>query len=97
MRRQIDKSRMSGDVHVRFCESLRGELPWVTRLIVLAKTRWHLRKAVRSVNQQFNQLKAKQAPNKTFIGRIAKSFDLLGYQFGEGKLTVAKITDLIGR
>jgi hypothetical protein len=28
----IDKSRMSGDVHVRFCESLRGQFPWATRL-----------------------------------------------------------------
>ena len=24
---------MSGDVHVRFCEHLRGRFPWVTRLI----------------------------------------------------------------
>jgi len=34
-------------------------------VIVLAKTRWHLRKAVRTVNQHFNQLKVAQAPDKT--------------------------------
>jgi RNA-directed DNA polymerase len=61
-------------------------------VIVLAKTRWHLRKAVRTVNQQFNQLKIEQAPDKTFIGRIAKGFDFLGYQFGKEKLTVSTRT-----
>lgn len=49
-------------------------------VIVLAKTRWHLRKAVRTVNQDFNQLKVEQAPDKIFIGNISKGFDLLGYQ-----------------
>ena len=43
-------------------------------VIVLAKTRWHLRKAVRTVNQHFNRLKVDQAPDKTFIGRIEKEF-----------------------
>jgi RNA-directed DNA polymerase len=43
-------------------------------IIILAKTRWHLRKAVRTVNQHFNQLKVEQAPDKTFIGRIEKEF-----------------------
>jgi RNA-directed DNA polymerase len=43
-------------------------------VIVLAKTRWHLRKAVRSVNQHFHQLKVEQAPDKTFIGKISKDF-----------------------
>jgi RNA-directed DNA polymerase len=40
--------------------------------IVLAKTRWHLRKALRTINQHFNQLKVLQAPNKTFNERIKK-------------------------
>jgi hypothetical protein len=43
-------------------------------IIVLALTRWHLRNAVRTVNQHFYQLKVAQAPDKTFIGRIAKGF-----------------------
>ncbi|AOW77631.1 hypothetical protein A3Q34_12680 [Colwellia sp. PAMC 20917] len=61
-------------------------------VIVLAKTRWHLRKAVKTVNQHFNQLKMAQAPDKTFIGRIEKEFDFLGYRFGEEKLTISKQT-----
>jgi RNA-directed DNA polymerase len=61
-------------------------------VIVLAKTRWHLRKAVRTVNQHFHQLKVEQAPDKTFIGRIAKGFDFLGYHFDGKQLTVAAKT-----
>jgi RNA-directed DNA polymerase len=61
-------------------------------VIVLAKTRWHLRKAVRTVNQHFSQLKVEQAPDKTFIGKISKGFDFLGYQFGKDKLRVSKRT-----
>jgi hypothetical protein len=33
-----------------------------------------VRKAVRTVNQHFNQLKVAQAPDKTFVGRIEKEF-----------------------
>jgi hypothetical protein len=83
---------MSGDVHVRFCESLRGQFPRATRLIVLAKTRWHLCKALRTVNQHFHQLKVEQAPYKTFIGKILKGFDFLGYHFDGKHLSVAAKT-----
>jgi RNA-directed DNA polymerase len=61
-------------------------------VIVLAKTRWHLRKAVKTVNQHFNQLKMAQAPDKTFMGKISKGFDFLGYHFDGKQLTVAAKT-----
>jgi RNA-directed DNA polymerase len=61
-------------------------------IIVLASTRWKLRKAIRSVSQVFERLGLEQHPDKTFIGRIEKGFDFLGYQFGEGKLTVSART-----
>jgi RNA-directed DNA polymerase len=61
-------------------------------IIILAKIRWHLRKAVRTVNQHFNQLKVEQAPDKTFIGKISKGWDFLGYHFDGKKLTVAAKT-----
>ena len=61
-------------------------------IIILAKTRWHLRNAVRTVNQHFNQLKVAQAPDKTFIGRIAKGWDFLGYRFGLPDLALAQKT-----
>jgi RNA-directed DNA polymerase len=61
-------------------------------VIILAKTRWHLRKAVRTVNQHFHQLKVEQAPDKTFIGKISKGWDFLGYYFDGKQLTVAAKT-----
>jgi hypothetical protein len=61
-------------------------------VIVLAKTRWHLRKAVRAVNQHFHQLKVEQAPDKTFIGKISRGWDFLGYYFDGKQLTVAAKT-----
>lgn len=45
---------------------------------------------MRTVNQHFSQLKVEQAPDKTFIGKISKGFDFLGYQFGQEKLRVSK-------
>jgi len=59
---------------------------------VLAKTRWHLRYAIRTVNQHLNALKLAQAPDKTFIGRVEKGFDFLGYRFGSTHLAVAQKT-----
>ncbi len=50
-------------------------------MLVLAPTRWKLRQAVRVVNQALGALKLDQAPDKTFIGRIEKGFDFLGYHF----------------
>jgi RNA-directed DNA polymerase len=61
-------------------------------IVVLAKTRWQLRRAVCALNQVFNALKVEQHPDKTFIGRIARGFDFLGYHFGVGALKVAAKT-----
>ena len=61
-------------------------------ILVLAPTRWKLRQAVKIVNQVFASLRLAKHPNKTFIGRIAKGFDFLGYHFSLDGLTVAKKT-----
>lgn len=50
-------------------------------IIVLAKSRWQLRRAIRCVNHYFTKLALKQHPDKTFIGNTAKGFDFLGYEF----------------
>ena len=54
---------------------------------------------VRTVNQHFNQLKVEQAPDKSFIGRIEKGFDFLGYRFGLPALGGAKkmITNAVNK
>ncbi|PKG99514.1 hypothetical protein CXF95_09815 [Paraglaciecola sp. MB-3u-78] len=38
------------------------------------------------------RLKVEQAPDETFIEKMSRSFDFLGYQFGKNKLTVSKRT-----
>jgi hypothetical protein len=38
--------------------------------VVLAPTRWKLRKAIKLVNRNLAELKVEKHPDKTFIGRI---------------------------
>ncbi len=47
--------------------------------IIIAPTRWKLRKAIRIVNQTLNELRVEQHPDKTMIGRGDRGFDFLGY------------------
>ncbi len=61
-------------------------------ILVLAPSRWKLRRAVRVLNQVLSSLKLEKHPEKTFIGRIEKGFDFLGYHFSRAELTVAKTT-----
>ncbi len=51
-------------------------------VLVLSPTRWKLRRAVRAVNGVLGALGLEKHPDKTFIGRIEKGFDFLGYHFG---------------
>lgn len=44
------------------------------------------------VNQALEGLALENAPDKTFIGRIQKGFNFLGYQFSPQGLTVAQKT-----
>ena len=59
---------------------------------MLAPTRWKLRRAVRAVNKVLGALGLEKHPDKTFIGRIERGFDFLGYHFGPEGLSVAKKT-----
>jgi len=61
-------------------------------ILVLAPTRWKLRKAVTVVNQVLASLGLEKHPDKTFIGRIEKGFEFLGYHFGPEGLRVATKT-----
>jgi RNA-directed DNA polymerase len=60
--------------------------------IVLPPYRWKLKKAIQIVNQTLNELKVEKHPDKTFIGRIAKGFDFLGYCFEPKGLSIAPKT-----
>ncbi len=50
--------------------------------IILAPSRWKLLGAVKIANQTLAELKLEKHPDKTFIGRISRGFDFLGYNFG---------------
>lgn len=50
--------------------------------VILAKTRWHLKKAIKKCNQILEKLKLKKHPDKTFIGYVKKQFDFLGFKYG---------------
>ena len=44
------------------------------------------------INQTLNKIKLKKHPDKTFIGRIGKGFDFLGYSFEPKGLSIAPKT-----
>ena len=61
-------------------------------IIVLAPTRWKLRRVVKTLNRELHALQLEKHPGKTFIGGIEKGFDFLGYRFTLRSLTVARKT-----
>ena len=65
------RMKATGLFYVRFMDD------WV----ILSPTRWKLRKAVRIVNETLAELRVEQHPDKTFVGRISRSFSFLGYRF----------------
>ncbi len=77
-----ERMEKSGLFYVRFMDDI----------LVLSPTRWKLRKAVKAVNGMLEALGLEKHPDKTFIGRIEKCFDFLGYHFGPNGLCVAKKT-----
>jgi RNA-directed DNA polymerase len=73
---------MTGLFYIRFMDDI----------LVLAPTRWKLRRAIRAVNEILGSLGLEKHPDKTFIGRIERGFDFLGYSFSRGALRVARQT-----
>ena len=64
-------------------------------IVILAPTRWKLKKAVRVLNRTFNELKLEQHPDKTLIGRVERGFEFLGYYLKPNCLAVSEKT--VGR
>jgi RNA-directed DNA polymerase len=61
-------------------------------ILILAPTRWKLKRAIRVLNETFNELKLEKHPDKTSMGRIEKGFDVLGYHFSPQGLLLAQKT-----
>ena len=69
-------------------------------------TRWKLRSAIRIVNKTLNVMKLDKHPDKTFIGKVERGFDFLGYFLKPEMVNVAistlkrfakRITQLYGQ
>jgi len=56
--------------------------------VILSPTQARFRRAVATVNRVLQDLKVEKHPDKTFIGRISRGFDFLGYQFEKDALGV---------
>jgi hypothetical protein len=77
-----DTLEKTGLFYIRFMDDI----------LVLAPSRWKLRRAVRTVNQALASLAVEKHPDKTFIGRIERGFDFLGYHYSRAGLTIARKT-----
>ena len=80
---ELDKAfEQQGVFYVRYMDDV----------LIMSKRRWPLRKAIKRLNRILDSLKLAKHPDKTFIGRIDKGFDFLGYHFGRDGLQVAAKT-----
>ena len=48
-------------------------------ILILAPSRWQLRRAIATMNGVLADLGLEQHPDKTTIGPVARGFDFLGY------------------
>jgi len=60
--------------------------------LVLTKTHSQLRKAIRIMEKILASLKMLKHPDKTFIGKISKGFDFLGYRLSPTSLGLSDIS-----
>lgn len=55
--------------------------------LIFTRTRWQLRRAVRTLNARLAAAGFKLHPGKTFIGRVSKGFDWMGFWFNDAGCT----------
>jgi len=71
--------------------------------VILAPSRWKLRRAVRLVQQTLDELKVQTHPDKTFVGNTERGFSFLGYQINSAGLvgvappTVERFVERVNR
>lgn len=59
-------------------------------ILILTPTRWRCRKACRLLNQVLGQLGLDKHPDKTWIGKLDRGFDFLGYHHTRAGCTPAR-------
>lgn len=67
-------------------------LRFMDDVVVLAPSRWKLRRAVTALNRVLDLLGLEKHPGKTFIGRVERGFDFLGYRVTPAGLGIARQT-----
>jgi Reverse transcriptase (RNA-dependent DNA polymerase) len=85
MQRLDDRSRMSGDVHVRFCERLEGRFLRATRLIITANTQEDILNIMPHVETWLSQRGLRLNSEKTQVVSIHDGFDFLGFNIRQFK------------
>ncbi len=60
--------------------------------VLIAPSRWKLRKVVKKVNKILNRLLLEKHPDKTFIGRAERGFSFLGYYLTPWAISVTQAT-----
>ncbi len=81
----LDLDRKIAKLNVKY-------IRYMDDILILAKTRWKLKTAIKVLNQTFDELKLEKHPEKTTIGRVEKGFDFLGYHISPEGLSLAKKT-----
>jgi RNA-directed DNA polymerase len=85
MQRLDDRSRMSGDVHVRFCERLEGRFLRATRLIITAETNEDLESIKPVITEWLKERGLELNEENTHIRHISEGFNFLGFNIQQPK------------
>ena len=93
MQRLDDRSRMSGNVHVRFCERLKGRFLRATRLVVCFKQEADAVRFRRVMEERLNRFGLEIAPEKTRSLEFGPSAQMKAKERGERK---AECFDFLG-
>jgi RNA-directed DNA polymerase len=78
-----DKSRMSGDVHVRICERVGVRLPCATRPILICRS--SPQPALAAFEAIATRMELTLNREKTRVTRLTDGFDFIGFQFVKRK------------
>ena len=61
-----------------------GVVRYMDDIVLLARTRWELRRAIAALHEEIAALGLRLHRVKRFIGRTTQGFDFLGYQIRAG-------------
>ena len=60
-------------------------------IVILAPSRWALRRAIATMKHHFHQLGLELHPDKTSMGPVSRGFDCLGYHFATDGIRLSSV------